>query len=852
MPYVPPDPADPDVASAAKLVDEFADREEQSAATRASMEFMAEVLRSGREISAYCHVLTFYGGAGTGKTSLSRRLESWIKGEFQTDDWGPRPAIPNVATVRWDLNNSKGDIDVVPLLLSLRAALPAIPGGWKILDLGLLAYFQAVRPGENLDLTTTDSTQRTLMTNAFEAVASDVGYAFDWGTGIAAHAIRAVVTLARKRMTDRQKRRHPRLAELIDRCSSGEVSAASPSPDVAALVLQLAYEQIIEISSPERRPLVVVFIDHFERLQDDGRRLGETTVNHLVGALPECLFVITGRNRLDWDNPARTALPYRGPECWPQLVVGFTERNPRQHRLGMLSEHDTETVFRRRAARQGFVLNDNTISRLVERTHGWPVHIDAICTLAAGLTAGSGAEVSVEELDRPLEDIVRRVLENLTERQRRAFFGACLLPYFNLRLAAVAANVDEGDVAAMISRAMVEPSDDQAWPYRVHDAIRELIRTAPPETGGWTTGDWQAAAHRALAHIQPLLDDAANSGDDLRAIAIGGLAITIAADHGVWDEWVRKVPGKAPAEVLAQRVPTSSHHVETNDLVRHIHARVLPRGEEKVRILRDIFQRDGSKAYDSGLWLAYVLRNWDRIDETLVLLNQLRDRFPDKTIPVSQIGITLSHGRRFVDALAYASGVPAKNADYIRSNQLLMLGDLWSPGVLPFAPRIAAAGTLRFRVELQCYEARFLARTHGIADEEITWRYERAVNVGHAGAQRNTLFAYTCNALGDKERFSERLEALLALPGDDGLHSMIAVEAQALRALVTGRQIDADYARELAGDRVHRNSQWIASECFLDALGCPLDPVPTQWVIPYDEVKANWLKVADGIIARAS
>ena len=67
---------------------EFADREPQSEAMAASMRFMVEVLRGDRVISAFSHVLVFYGGSGTGKTALSQRLEDWIRGDVADDVWG--------------------------------------------------------------------------------------------------------------------------------------------------------------------------------------------------------------------------------------------------------------------------------------------------------------------------------------------------------------------------------------------------------------------------------------------------------------------------------------------------------------------------------------------------------------------------------------------------------------------------------------------------------------------------------------------------------------------------------------------------------------------------------------------
>ncbi len=766
---------------------EFADREPQSEALAASVKFMSEVLRDERDISAFSHVLVFHGGSGMGKTALSHRLQDWLRGALTDDVWGPPPSVPNVVTARWDLTESQGDLEIMPLLLSFSAALPSIPGGWKYFNMALLSYFRAVRPGENLDLSSKSDTERTIVSGIFDAVVDDFGYALDLGVGIAAHTIKSLVAFAREKLTQRQMSRYHTLGEIIDRCST-DVTQASPSPEVAAAVLEIANQQLDEIQDPEKRPLVVIFIDHFEKLQTNDRRVGEATINRLIGALPQCLFVIAGRNHLDWAEPARIALKFRGPDEWPHLVAGFAGENPRQHRLEMLGEQDTEWLFRRRAIRQGFHLSDATVQRLVKRTGGWPVHIDAICTLASGITQGTGAEVSGKELDRPLEDIVRRVLENLTENQARAFHGACLLPFFDVPLAAAVANVPQGDVRSMIARAMLEPNPDHQWQWRVHDAIREIIRHAPATiTGGWTKSDWKHAAHRGLAYVRRQFEDADAAGDYLRVIALAGLAITIAAEHDVWEEWLSSdAPKRAPAEALAPLVPTSSSHPETDALVRYLHARVMPRGDEPLQQLRELFDGDSSVARDAGLYRAYKLRAWGRREAAIQQLEEVIERKPGWGIPVGQIGITLNQGRRFQDALEYALTVSEQHATYIRHNQLLALGHLRDRRILPWKSRIAETINVRFRTELEGAYSRWLVRTGHATYEEVDFYYKRAVNLGHRTAQRSCQYSFACLFLADDEFYAKHFSELMALVDTQGRPCKSAVEVAGSSELRVG------------------------------------------------------------------
>ena len=42
-------------------------------------------------------------------------------------------------------------------------------------------------------------------------------------------------------------------------------------------------------------------------------------------------------------------------------------------------------------------------------------------------------------------------------------------------------------------------------------------------------------------------------------------------------------------------------------------------------------------------------------------------------------------------------------------------------------------------------------------------------------------------------------------------------------------------------DRVPiRTRPWVPVECFLESVGLPVRPVPTQWIEPYDVVRRRW------------
>lgn len=839
---------------------EFADREKESQALAASLVFMSDVLRDRRDIDAFCHVLTFYGGSGVGKSSLSKRLQAWLQGELADDHWGHAPDVPNVRCVRWDLESSQGEIDAISMLMSFRAALPRIPGGWKFMDMALLSLVQSARPGEDLRLRVGKTENGQVLAEAFQALVDDVGGVFDITTGIASQSVKVLVALARRVYQDQQLKRYPELGRLIDDCNAQEASA-SPSPELAARVLQIADEQISMIANPEDRPLMVIFVDTFEKLQSNDRRNGEAAINHLVAALPQSLFVISGRNRLDWDNPARILLAYRGPRTWPHLGHGVLD-NPRQHRVGMLSEHDTRQVFRRRAVQEGFGLDDDALDRVVERTGGWPVHIDAICRLGAGLSAGTGSYVSAQELDRPFPDVVRRVLENLTDAQARAFRGACLLPYFDDALVAATAGVDEGEARAMRARAMVELHEDPQWKYQVHDAVRGVIRGCDPESvGGWAEADWKTAAQRAIDHVEGCFRKAIAASDDVGTVKTAALAIRIAVENDMWAEWFvqdappspdapRSAHAAAPAEALSPLLPTKATHPEASAMLRYYAARRNRNVIESVEMLAELANGDTKIARHAALWVAYKQRAAGNFDEAIEALRGLIDKCPWWRIPVGQVGITMAEGRRFNEALSYAENVDSYSQRYIRDNVCMALGLLTDGRILPWDRRETSSA--RYAIEMLGARRRWEARTTGVDLGDVNSTLSRATNAGHLGAQRNCHYARACVRLAHDELVAGDVKELEILDSSGVRPSFHLAEVLALRALLTGRQDEAQRAYELWKAAPVRPSSWLPVETYLMELGQPVIPDPTQWPEPEEAIRRRWRDIAAGIIDRAN
>ena len=104
--------------------------------------------------------------------------------------------------------------------------------------------------------------------------------------------------------------------------------------------------------------------------------------------------------------------------------------------------------------------------------------------------------------------------------------------------------------------------------------------------------------------------------------------------------------------------------------------------------------------------------------------------------------------------------------------------------------------------------------------------------------------------LADDGAFSEIVERVARGMDTDESSTNTLTDLLALRAMLTGNPADAEAARESVRTGP-RGVAWIRTEVWLEALGHPLDPMPTQWLIPYEQVRQNWLDIADGIIERA-
>lgn len=858
------DPRRPGAAADRPLSDLFVDRQTESAALAdAVAAHRARVRADTVDGTTLRNVLTFYGVSGVGKSSLSARLQSWLEGALPADsEWGPPPEGGSPITVRWDLNDSTGNLDALVLLLPLRDALHRVAASWPAFDLAFAAYLSAVRPGEPpVEFGARRGTVSGNVLGYLAEIAKDVGTELDlMGTNIAATVTSSVVGRLIS-IIDRARTRAsavgigPETIALAERALT-----ASPGQQDPDLIADLLWQVSLQIDrrDPQERPEVVVFVDHFERMQSAETRQGEILLNQMIASLPHVLFVITGQNEVDWHRADRVALPTRGPETWPGLVPGTTD-HPRQHRIGHLSDGDTALALRTARERERLRVSDVTIEALVATIQGWPVHMDAVLAYARDLAAREEREITIDDLGGPLTDVVRRLMSGLPADERRALQAECALPFFDVELAtSISSAVDEGAVLRTIRRAVVMANEGSAYPYRIHDSIRAAVRRAGHDVdGGWSERDWAAAADRAMAHAAARSDRAKELGDDVGQLSAIALGLHLGVEHEVDGAWIADALRRAPGiTALAPMIPPSrrlDRNPELRAIAEFVEAMAGP-DDDAIGELDRISHTDSGIAASAGLWKAYRLRNrFFRFDAAVAQLRDLRTRFPDHdALYARQIAITFSQGRRFRDALEALDDLDADTAASTRLDIGRSLGRL-EEGLESLRARIErVAGNRRYQLELLGTLTLQRARLGLASSSEVAELRRQAIAVDHRVAEREAIRAAALADLGSESALDEALARLRQLRLG-GPTSPAEVELAALFASLTGDTgriwpLLDEYVLELPV----RPAVWIFTEVLLEQLGFNLPPVATQ--LPDgedpDAVRDRWLTVAEGIVRR--
>ncbi|MFD9795510.1 ATP/GTP-binding protein [Streptomyces sp. NPDC059070] len=458
------------------------------------------------------NVLVFHGVGGIGKSTLLRKLEAALTTQDDRPaQWGAPSWTQRLLPIRIDLARSASSgADFERIILTVRLALAGALGRTlPSFDVALRQYWEHVHPGEPLD----EYVRRTglvgraasVLPQQLQNAVSEVAGALEV-PGLVGSAAGQVATALVGAL--RERRAHARALAGAARTAA----LLEATPDLEALSYYphlLAWDLTHHV--PAKKALVpVVLLDTFEDTADRHRDL-ERLVQRLVWLMPNVLFIISGRNRLAWADPAlHGQLDWTGPTAWPGLTTPTAMpphpradgQGGRQHLIGDLSPADRDDYLARRLVQDGQpLIGADTRSVITARSHGLPLHLDLAVSRFLEIRR-TGRTPTPEDFDHDFPALLARVVSDLTTEERDVLRSVSLLDAFDVDLATRAAGLAQQSPARRLtSRPLVSENPYALWPFHVHRAIRSAVRADVHSEDHWSDADWHQAATRALAAL---------------------------------------------------------------------------------------------------------------------------------------------------------------------------------------------------------------------------------------------------------------------------------------------------------------------------------------------------------------
>ncbi|WP_354522372.1 hypothetical protein [Mycolicibacterium sp. 624] len=834
-------------------VDLFTDRKTESQAFSDALAEHWLLMYASADAGTARNVLAFYGLGGIGKSELSKRLERWVTNGLPPDDqWGAPPTTSVVATARIDLHTSSGKLEVVQAVVAIRQAFAAVKKRWPAFDVGFMAYWSATHPGEDLPGT---GTKYQDVADGISDTICDALEDLDLpGTpvGLGVRGVRAIVSAVRRKTLRKAAfKSSPGYADFLQLLAD-EPSKEDPKPELLIDLASYLDFELAAMDGPDR--LIVVFIDTFERLSSDPRRTGESLLNQLVYVMPNVLFVVTGRNMLDWYDERATRLKYRGPLRWPALQPGATDE-PRQHRVGKL-HHDDRMTFLEMACNQlELEISDEVVAGIANASGGLPQYLQIACDVAATIVHNGRGPVTVDQVTGSLDELVDRVLDDIPSDEQRALRAAAILPYFDAEIVAAAAQVDVGCALRALSRPMIDERSDELFPYSMHDEIRAALRYAGHGLpGGWSGHDWNAAATRGLRQIRSMYDEHMNSNRVGEAVETLGLAIVLVCDNdasvdaspepSVYADWLTAAIVLGPSiRALYRLVPIQSTTSYGRGILDFILASSdVPTIDDRCSLMTGVFESEHPLSRPAGRHRSYILRNAYRWDEALASFDELIERAPSDLHRYQRV-ITMLAARRFRDAMEAATHLTESHQLSVKRSCSLAhgtFGDEWFSAQRLKLNELRQKRRHREAVEQQSmyYRWRALLRCD-LTMEDVEQLREQAEITGHRSAIRDALVAH---ALTDPHGFTRdpdllrQLEAIDRARNEGRLGFRTAMTAAAMAWWRSDERTLAALRDEIDRTATVRGRLWIPAECLLSHAGFAVRPVDAQWLEPYTDV----------------
>lgn len=525
--------------------DVFADRmDEWNAVARSLTAHVAAVQQPDFSVEDFerprRNVLVFYGVGGIGKSTFSRHLEEHLSSDGpSTAQWTPVPEqVGRLLPVRIDLSRQSG-LGFEDILLALRLTAGRLGRPMPAFDLALRRYWDVNHPGDPLEayLRRHGFLRRfataVSLPEQVQSVLGDIAQAIALPGTIGAlvgQSLRSVVgSLREHRQSVRALAGCARLADLLE---------ADADPDTLSYYAYLLAWDLAQLPA-DRSGTLVVLLDTFEDVGDRTHRELELLIQRVAWLMPNSLFVVTGRNRLQWDDERLDGqLDWTGPSAWPQLAPGATAE-PRQHRVGYLSAEDCERYLCRRLTRDGQpLMAAGTRHEIVRRSHGLPLYLDLAVMRYLDLYQRTGRQPDVGEFHYDFPALVARTFRDLSASERQVLRTVSLFDSFSVDLATAASGLaQDGPTLQLVERPFIDTDPAAPWPYHLHDLIREAIREADETAEDrWSPADWHRAAQRAFDALGAELPPSA--GDRRRLLACLTQGLRLARDHGLELGWL--------------------------------------------------------------------------------------------------------------------------------------------------------------------------------------------------------------------------------------------------------------------------------------------------------------------------